>query len=57
MLNPDFALFAKSCGGVGYRVEKCDQLEQVFTSVLSFRKPAIIDVISSDTMVPGTKIN
>ncbi|GAB6180758.1 pyruvate oxidase [Desulfotomaculum defluvii] len=55
--NPDFALFAKACGGEGYRIENSNNIDQILTTALSSGKPTIIDVISSDTLIPGTKIS
>lgn len=54
--NPDFAMFARACGGEGFRIESTEDLDQILTTALGCGKPTIIDVLSSDTMVPGTKI-
>ncbi|MGF7184943.1 pyruvate dehydrogenase (quinone)/pyruvate oxidase [Desulfitispora alkaliphila] len=50
--NPDFKLYAESCGGEGYRVESSDQLESTIKKALKSNKPCIIDVISSDIPLP-----
>lgn len=53
--NPDFAQFAKSCGGEGYRVENPKELDAVLKKAFKSNKPAIIDVIISPTkMAPAT---
>lgn len=54
--NPDFAAFARACGGEGFRVEESGQMEQILNQALRCGKPALVDVISADTMVPGTKM-
>ncbi len=43
--NPDFAEFARSSGGEGYRVEDPKDLDQALASAFRSKKPAIIDVI------------
>jgi pyruvate oxidase len=45
LINPDFAEFAKSCGGDGYRVEKPEELDSALEKAFSSKKPAIVDVI------------
>ena len=56
LLNPDFALYAKSCGGEGFSVTKTEDLVNVFQQSLNQKKPVIIDVIVSAMPVPGTKL-
>lgn len=55
--NPDFALFAKACGGEGFSVDKPRDLESVLSEALHCGKPAIVDVRCAQTIVPGTKIH
>ncbi|MEG6512653.1 thiamine pyrophosphate-binding protein [Desulforamulus ruminis] len=55
--NPDFAAFAKACGGEGFTVENADELRAAFLDALHCGKPAIVDVRSGDPMIPGTKMN
>lgn len=55
--NPDFALFARACGGEGFTIEKPEQLDAVLTQALKCGKPAIVDVLCDPTTVPGTKIS
>ena len=40
----DFAPWAEACGGLGIRVDKCDELEAAVSHTLSFEGPAIVDV-------------
>ncbi len=42
--NPDFARFAVSCGGAGFRVEDARQLDSALEEALASRKPSIVDV-------------
>ncbi len=44
-VNPNFAEFAKSCGGEGYRVEKPEELDNALKKALEPGKPAIVDVV------------
>lgn len=45
LLNPDFAAFAESCGGLGLRVEKPDDLANAYETALAARRPALVDVL------------
>jgi pyruvate oxidase len=44
-INPNFAEFAKSCGGEGYRVEDPKELDRVLKTAFASSNPAIIDVV------------
>ena len=55
--NPDFALFAKACGGEGFTVDKPDELEEILSAALQCGKPVIVDVKCDQTIIPGTKIS
>jgi len=43
--NPDFAAFAWACGGVGFTVDRADQLEKAIEDALSSKKPTVIDIM------------
>ncbi|MDR6121333.1 pyruvate oxidase [Bacillus sp. SLBN-46] len=43
--NPNFAKYAEACGGVGYRVERPEELLPAFQEAVKQRKPCIIDVV------------
>ncbi|MGG3563989.1 pyruvate oxidase [Neobacillus rhizosphaerae] len=43
--NPNFAKYAEACGGVGYRVERPEDLGPAFHEAVKQRKPCIIDVV------------
>lgn len=52
-VNPDFASFASSCGGVGYRVDDPERLDRALEQAFLSRKPAIVDVlVDPDRMSP-----
>jgi pyruvate dehydrogenase (quinone) len=47
LLNPDFALFAKACGGDGVRVEHATDVVPAIDQAIASDKPFIIDAIVS----------
>lgn len=50
----NFAEFAKSCGGEGYRIERHDELSTAMKQAFLSEKPAIIDVaIEEKAPLPG----
>ena len=44
----NFAKFAESCGGIGYRVEKYEELEIAFEKAALANVPVVIDVVVAD---------
>lgn len=44
--NPNFAEFARLCGGEGTGVEKASQLKSAFEAGLKSKKPFIAEIIS-----------
>jgi len=44
--NPDFAMYAKSCGGEGIRVEKPGELEPAVRWAMEQNSPVIVDIIT-----------
>lgn len=50
--NPDFTMYARSCGALGYRVERIEAFEPAFKEALASGKPAIIDVIVDPDIYP-----
>ena len=44
-INPNFAEFAESCGGEGYRVEDPKELDQALKTAFATNNPVIIDVV------------
>ena len=56
-VNPDFADFAKSCGGEGYRVEKPGELDGALERAFKSANPVIVDVlVDPDEMAPIVKM-
>ncbi len=54
--NPNFAEFARSCGGEGYRVEDPTELDGILKSAFGSDKPCLVEVIvDPEKMAPGTK--
>ena len=47
LVNPDFALFAKACGGDGVRVEHASDIVPAIEQAKASQKPFIIDAIVS----------
>lgn len=44
LVNPDFAAYATSCGGLGLRVVRADGLDAALTEALAFDGPALVHV-------------
>lgn len=53
--NPNFAKYAEACGGLGFRVERPEELLPAFQQAVKQKKPCIIDVIvdAEEAPVPG----
>jgi thiamine pyrophosphate-dependent acetolactate synthase large subunit-like protein len=47
LVNPDFAAYAKACGGDGVRVEHADEIVPAIEQAIASDKPFIIDAIVS----------
>lgn len=45
LVNPNFAKYAEACGGVGYRVERVEEMDDAFEQAIRQKKPCIIDVV------------
>ena len=43
--NPNFATFAETCGGIGFRVEEPDELESAIAAAFASSLPAIVEVM------------
>lgn len=43
--NPDFAGFAESCGGEGFRVEEPEHLDPALQRALASKKPCVVEVL------------
>ena len=53
LTNPDFAKFAEACSGIGFRVERPDDLENVLREAVNSGQPALVDVVASPVKFPG----
>ena len=53
--NPDFAMFAQSCGGTGYRVERPGDLKAAINQAIESQQPAIVDVLTTPVFFPGVE--
>ncbi len=51
LTNPNFADFARSCGGKGLRVESADQLEAALKEAIAHPGPALVEVITDAELV------
>ena len=52
LVNPDFAAYARSCGGEGHRVERRDDLAPVLAEAMQTPdRPVLVEVISSAVAV------
>ena len=49
--NPNFASYAKLCGGKGIRVTKADQLESAIHDLLNHAGPALVEVITDADLI------
>jgi pyruvate oxidase len=49
--NPNFAEYAKLCGGMGSRVTEASQLEAVFRESLAFDGPALIEIMTDPELI------
>ncbi len=58
LVNPDFAAFANACGGVGFSVDRPEQLKSVIEDAMATNRPAIIDIaVNPDALVMPPKVN
>lgn len=51
LTNPNFAEFARSCGGMGLRVENADQLEAGLKEAIAHKGPALVEVLTDAELV------
>ncbi len=51
LVNPNFAEFVTSCGGLGIRVERADQLDEALTRALAFGGPATVEVMADADLI------
>ncbi|NQT35925.1 MAG: Rieske 2Fe-2S domain-containing protein [Planctomycetes bacterium] len=46
LVNPNFAEYAKLCGGYGQRVTEADRLDQVIADAIAHEGPALVEIMS-----------
>ncbi len=46
LTNPNFAEYAKSCGAIGIRVERIEDMDDAFHNAIEHRSPALVEVIT-----------
>ncbi|MGD1984593.1 MAG: thiamine pyrophosphate-binding protein, partial [Chromatiaceae bacterium] len=49
--NPDFAAYAQSCGGLGIRVERADQLAEALGRAIAHDGPALVEVMTDAELI------
>ena len=51
--NPDFAAFARACGGQGFSARKPDELRKAISDALAVEGPAIVDATVVADEIPN----
>ena len=52
LVNPDFAAYADLCGGIGFRIDAPDQLDNVLAEALAVEgRPVLVEVKTSGRWV------
>ena len=49
--NPDFSAYAKSCGGLGIRVQTLDELPEALKRALAYEGPALVEVMADPELI------
>ena len=49
--NPNFAEYAKLCGGLGIRVDSADQLAAAYREALDYDGPALVEVMADEELI------
>ena len=49
--NPDFAAYAKSCGGLGIRVAALDELDEALRRAIAYDGPALVEVMTDAELI------
>ena len=49
--NPDFAEYAKLCGGHGVRVTHPGELDDALAAAIAHQGPALVDVVSDPELI------
>lgn len=51
--NPDFAAFARACGGHGFAARKPDELKKAISDALAVDGPAVVDAVVAANELPN----
>ena len=51
LVNPDFALFAQSCGAQGITVQRADELDGAFAAAFAHKGPSLVHVLTDAALV------
>ena len=51
LINPDFAQFATSCGGLGIKIYQKEDLHDALVKLMSFNGPALIEITTDSTLI------
>ena len=51
LVNPDFAAYAESCGGLGIRVTSAEELDDALTRALAHAGPALVEVLADPKLI------
>ena len=51
LVNPGFAEFANSCGALGFKVEKKEDLDAAYEAAIGHRGPALIEVMADVQLI------
>ncbi|MGF1620870.1 MAG: thiamine pyrophosphate-binding protein [Rhodomicrobiaceae bacterium] len=58
LVNPDFAAFARVCGGFGATVERTEQFAEAFAEATASGKPAIIEIrVDPEALTPAASLS
>jgi thiamine pyrophosphate-dependent acetolactate synthase large subunit-like protein/nitrite reductase/ring-hydroxylating ferredoxin subunit/CDGSH-type Zn-finger protein len=49
--NPDFAAYAQSCGGLGIRVERADELAEALGHAIAHPGPALVEIMTDAELI------
>jgi len=51
LVNPDFSAYAASCGALGLRVTKAEELDQALADALAHDGPALVEILTDAALV------
>ncbi len=58
LTNPDFAAFARACGGAGHAVRTAEELEAALAAAFADERPSVIDVaVDPDALIMPPEID